>query len=806
MVALLVVVLSLVFTWQWVTREQAALQRAVDTSVMALGESLFTEFADTFADSGIEAMTDFQQRVEEIPDVESLEVVPLSASALALLADGGADRLDPIRPEAFESVTEDGITTLRVPLTIDGEPVLRVEVRFRAGLIDKPQAAARRAGIVNGVVVLLLGLVATWFVARSATSGVRQLTTEVRDSAERHLPQVLSAVRDGRPVTPAQLQPGEISVRGVAEVEALSSAFTTHRAAVAELAGELSARLVRSDTRFRIGFDRSPMGMALIGADGEVQRVNAALATLLGRDVDDLETASLPDLLHPDDADRMADVFRRLTTGALEGDVSEIRYLTAAGDEVWTMQGASVHFDADGQPLTIFLQMQDVTETKHAQESLRELAFHDSLTGLPNRVALERELQSALESGRPALAMLDLDRFKLVNDSLGHHAGDRLLQAVAERLDALVSPVGMLARLGGDEFVAVLRSVDARVDVELAATQLLAEMEAPFELDGRRFWVRCSIGLAMAEPEQTANDLLSNADAAVHHAKQRGRGGWALFDQSLQDNATERLGLEHDLRDALGTDQLLLHYQPIVCARTGRLVALEGLARWAHPTRGFVSPGSFVPIAEETGLITELGDRVLELGLADLARWSASCPDQASFHLSLNLSGRQLHDHDLVRRVGTLLDHHDIDPGRLVLEVTETTLLDDRAVDHLELLRQLGVRIAADDFGSGFTAIGQLARQPVDILKVDMSLVRDAVEGGKAAAILASVGSLGTALGVSVVAEGVEEWAQYDAAVAAGCDLIQGYLFGRPVSADVVTADVLPTDDLMARAAPEPTA
>lgn len=805
MVALLVVVLSMVFTWQWVQREEASLQRAVDTSVMALGESLFTEFADTFATRGLDAMTDFQRRVEDIPDVESLDIVPLSASALTLLADGGAARLDPLTPTSFQSVTRDGITTLQVPLEVDGEPVARVDVRFRSGLIEEPQAAARRAGIVNGVVVLLVGLIATWFVARSATSGVRQLTSEVRDSAERHLPEVLSAVRDGRPVTPAQLQPGEIAVRGVAEVEALSSAFTTHRAAVAELAGELSARLVRSDTRFRIGFDRSPTGMALIGPHGEVQRANAALATLLGRDLVDLESASLRDLLHPEDAERMHDLFRRLTAGELDGDVSEIRYRTAAGDEVWTIQGASVHFDADGQPLTTFLQVQDVTETKRAQESLQVLAFRDALTGLPNRVALERELTAALASGRPALAMLDLDRFKLVNDSLGHHAGDRLLRAVAERLDTLVPPDGLLARLGGDEFVAVLPSVDSDVDVELAATQLLAGMEAPFELDGRRFWVRCSIGLAVAEPGQTANDLLSSADAAVYHAKRRGRGGWARFDQSLQDNATERLDLEHDLRDALGTDQLQLHYQPIVDAHTGRLVALEGLARWQHPTLGLVSPGAFVPVAEETGLITQLGDRVLELGMADLARWAATCPEQA-FHLSLNLSGRQLHDRDLVRRVGELLEQHEVDPSRLVLEVTETTLLDDRAVGHLELLRQLGVRIAADDFGSGFTAIGQLARQPVDMLKVDMSLVRDAAEGGMAAAILASVGSLGTALGVAVVAEGVEEWAQYDAAVAAGCDLIQGYLFGRPVPASTITSDVLSTEDLMAGAAREPSA
>lgn len=800
MVALLVVVLSVVFTWQWVSREEAALERAVDTTVSALGDSLFEEFTEALETGGIDAVQGFQARVEEIPDVESLDIVPLSPAALALASSEGLDSLDPITSDTFESVTNGGVTTLMVPLTVDGEAVARVDVTFRDGLVSEPAAAARRSGVTNGLGVLLLGLVATMFVARSASSGVRTLTAEVRDYAERHLPEVLSTVRDGRPVTPAQLEAGQFEVRGVREVEALSSAFSSHRAAVAELAGELSARLIRSDTRFRVGFETSPIGMALVGPDRTVQRTNAALAALLGRDKADLESRNLLDLLHPDDVLRVDGVVEQLTSGATHSDLSEVRYQTASGEAVWTAQGASVIVDDDGSPLTVFLQVQDVSETKRAQESLQDLAFHDALTGLPNRVALEQTLHDALAHGRPALAMLDLDRFKLVNDSLGHHAGDQLLREVAERLSACVGPDGTLARLGGDEFVAILPTVDADVDAELAAERLLAGLDAPFELEGRRFWVRGSIGLALAEPGQSANDLLANADAAVYSAKQRGRGRWVRFDQSLQDDATERLALEHDLRDAIGTDQLLLHYQPIVDARTGRLIGLEGLARWVHPTRGPVSPGAFIPVAEETGLIGELGDQVLDMGLADLARWSSSRPDRNDFRLSLNLSGRQLHDRDLVRRVGQLLATHGVDPGRLVLEVTETTLLDDDAVGQIERLRRLGLQIAADDFGSGFTAIGRLARQPVDLLKVDMSLVRDAAVGGKAAAILASVGSLGRALGVHVVAEGVEEPAQYDAAVAAGCDLIQGYLFGRPVSAEEVADVVLPARDLLTEA------
>jgi len=422
-------------------------------------------------------------------------------------------------------------------------------------------------------------------------------------------------------------------------------------------------------------------------------------------------------------------------------------------------------------------------ENARLYAQIRHQAFHDHLTGLPNRALLGDRIEHALARGRrgnPLVALLfvDVDDFKVVNDSFGHEAGDQVLVTVATRLQRLVRPGDTVARLSGDEFGILLEDLQAAADAEATAGRLVEAFAQPIEVGGRTVAVAVSVGVAAGTAATTsANDLIRNADFAMYRAKSLGKSRHRLYDASEREAADDGARLRSELRQAVALGELRLHYQPIVDLASGEIRSFEALVRWEHPRRGLLSPAHFVPLAEEIGTISDIGDWVLETGCDQLAVWQRLKP---TLNLAVNLSGAQLHGDDLVPRVAEVLRRTRITPNSLTLEVTETMLVaDPGAAGTLEALKRLGVRLAIDDFGTGYASISYLRRFAVDILKIDREFTDD-VETADGLALLGGIAQLGLSLGLTIVAEGIERPNQLARIAATGCNLGQGYLFARP--------------------------
>ena len=414
-------------------------------------------------------------------------------------------------------------------------------------------------------------------------------------------------------------------------------------------------------------------------------------------------------------------------------------------------------------------------------------ATHDALTGLPNRTLVIDRLTHALARARRrpgALAVLfvDLDRFKVVNDSLGHSVGDEVLIQIAQRLRDAVRPGDTVARLAGDEFVVVCEDVAGEADVLLLADRVALAVAAPIPLYGRDAIITASIGIALASPDTRAEDLLRDADVAMYGAKERGRARLEIFDQAMRTRMLERLEIEHALRRALAHNEFVLHYQPTVSLRTGRTVSVEALLRWPDPERGLVMPDEFIPVAEENGLIVPLGRWALEEACRQLASWRAQYPECADLQVSVNLSARQFADPDLVPSVAAALCEAGLPPSRLWLEITESVLMDEAeaTIETLKALRALGVHLSIDDFGTGYSSLSYLKRFPVDVLKIDRSFVDGLGADPEDEAIVTAVVRLAHALDLQVVAEGVETAAQLAELRRLGCNAVQGYYFAHP--------------------------
>jgi diguanylate cyclase (GGDEF)-like protein len=424
---------------------------------------------------------------------------------------------------------------------------------------------------------------------------------------------------------------------------------------------------------------------------------------------------------------------------------------------------------------------QERAALQQAQESaatIRHQAQHDALTGLPNRVLFAERVDLAMQAGGDqAVLFIDLDDFKVVNDSLGHAAGDELLVAVARRLQASVRESDLAARLGGDEFAVLVQEGG----VPLASTiaeRIIAALRQPVAAGGMPILIQASVGIAAVSEWRDTAELLRNADVAMYVAKEQGKGQFRVFEAAMHDRVRDRVGLEVELRRALEHGELVLAYQPLVSLADEAVVGVEALVRWQHPTRGLLSPGFFLPVAEETGLILPLGGWVLREACRQGREWVSSCAGRP-FRISVNLSGRQLHDPDLVDQVVEALDESGLDPGALVIEITESTILRDHqaVAAKLQVLRGFGVGVALDDFGTGYSSLSHLQHLPVDQIKVDRSFVSGHDE------VVAAVLQLGRTLRLETVAEGVETRGQAERLRALGCQLAQGYHFGRPLDA-----------------------
>jgi diguanylate cyclase (GGDEF)-like protein/PAS domain S-box-containing protein len=425
----------------------------------------------------------------------------------------------------------------------------------------------------------------------------------------------------------------------------------------------------------------------------------------------------------------------------------------------------------------------DITELKRAQTLLFDAAHHDRLTGLPNRLSLEQRLEETIAAARAddrrfGVLFLDLDRFKTINDTLGHNAGDEVLREVANRIQGAIRGGDVVARPGGDEFIVLLPRIGQANEIQQVAQRVLRALAVPVIARGSQLYVTASIGAAVfpAHGDQ-AEALIAHADAAMYRAKGMGGNRYALFDESMETVAVDRLALEHDLRHAVDAGELELRFQPVVQLSTNQIVGCEALVRWRHPVRGLIMPERFIGIAEETGSIVAIDRWVLREACSMAARMRQSVPE---FRVAINMSSRDLREPDLPDVVAAALEDYDLPARALTVEITETVALDDSVLPVLRRLYALGVNIALDDFGIGYSSLSYLKRLPISVLKIDRSFVRDIASNAYDQAIVASIVAIARALDFQVIAEGIEIDAQTERLRKLGCDVAQGYRFGKP--------------------------
>lgn len=532
--------------------------------------------------------------------------------------------------------------------------------------------------------------------------------------------------------------------------------------------------------------DEAGEGVVVTDAEERIVLINPAFASLTGFDSAELleRQATATELVDLDSKPLAAMRHQVLTQGAWAGETTH-RRKDGSKFPCW-LNITSVEDDA-GQLVNFVVIVSDITILKESQHRLEQLANFDTLTGLPNRRLFHDRLKHALERaarGQRKLGLLfvDLDDFKTVNDTLGHDAGDLLLQEVAARLKECVRGQDTVCRLGGDEFTVIMEDLNLAEDAALVAQRIVDALAEPFSLTGQTAVATASVGIGLFPDDgRDASTLLRHTDLAMYRAKELGKSGYHLFSHTLSGRTSDRLRLERELRNAIEEHQLFLVYQPKVNLRTGRTVGFEALVRWNHPERGTVSPAEFIPLAETTGLVVPLGEWVLRRVCSDLRAWSHAGIED--FSVSVNVSPRQFMRGDVVEVVARALREHDIEPRRLELELTESAMLGDLEVAEATVmqLKALGISISLDDFGTGYSSLTLLKRLAVDSLKIDRSFTRDVPGDAATVAIVSAILMMARALKMPVVAEGVETTAQLQMLKQHGCDLAQGYLFSRPV-------------------------
>lgn len=558
---------------------------------------------------------------------------------------------------------------------------------------------------------------------------------------------------------------------------------TEHRYMVRQLAD--------SEERFGTVFDETPVSMAIVDGDLGFVRVNEALCAMLGYTEDELLHRTMADVTPPEDVRRERELTRRMLAGETTGYELEKWYLTKRGTAICGHLTAAVLTSPEGHASRFVAIVEDIGKEKEAQTLLTHLALHDGLTGLANRaLAIDRLRLAQTRADRSesflALLSLDLDGFERINESFGHGTADALLVETARRLESALRPVDSVARVGGDEFLVCCENLGSDDDAAQAAVVAIAEristaISCPLKTEAGVTRVTASIGIALVKgSRQPAEVVLRHADAAMYRAKQRGRARYELFDEPMRAQAVERMEAVAELRAALERDELVVHYQPIVDLRDGRITGAEALVRWEHPTGGLLLPGAFLPLAEDSGLIVAIGNWVLRQACTDLASWRRTL--HQDLVVAVNASGRQLGGDALAPYVTEILAETGLDPGALNIELTEGVLIDASGATLAELqeLRALGVHLSLDDFGTGYASLTYLQRLPVDFVKVDRSFVGGLGVSSDDAAIVDAVVRLARSLGLQVIAEGIETAEQHDALRTMDCRFGQGWHLGHP--------------------------
>ena len=544
--------------------------------------------------------------------------------------------------------------------------------------------------------------------------------------------------------------------------------------------------LARSEQVFRSLAETAGTSIYIL-RDGELAYANPAFERLSCMPLSELVDMDMLELVHPDDRELYSQRLTELLSDEGKGRSVDFRLCDRGGACHWLEETASV-IDHDGNAAVLGIAV-DVTTRKAAEDKLAHQAFHDALTGLPNRVLFMERLDTALRRCRRhtgdnySVLFVDLDRFKLINDSLGHHVGDLLLKGIGRRLARALRACDTVARFGGDEFVVLLEGLGQAREANTVIGRIQAELARPFDLDGNEVFVTASIGVVLGgEDYSCADDVIRDSDIAMYRAKNQGRACYEVFDSGMHRQAVKLLQMESDLRRALDRHEFRVYYQPIMSLSQGRLSSLEALVRWEHPAKGLVLPSEFIPMAEETGLIVPIGELVMSEACRQMAIWQNTVPGLAGLPIAVNLSARQLQHDDLVEQVRDILSDTGLDPQCLRLEITESVVMADagRALGILERLRSLGVRVAVDDFGTGYSSLSYLHQLPIDTLKVDKSFV--ARMGKDKSEIVRTVINLARTLNLEVVAEGVETVMQADELATLECHHAQGFHYAKPMA------------------------
>ena len=555
---------------------------------------------------------------------------------------------------------------------------------------------------------------------------------------------------------------------------------------------DITGRLA-AETNLRLAetvFQETPMGIIITDANANILRVNRAFTEITGYAAEEV-LGKNPRLMR---SGRHDEAFYQnmwaslLQTGCWEGEIWNRR---KSGDVYPQWETIAAVRNNEGKITHFIASFTDITEKKLSEAHVYRLAHYDALTNLPNRSLLMDRLSQAIaqakrRSAKVAVLFFDLDNFKLINDTMGHATGDLLLQLLAGKLKSCVREEDTVARIGGDEFVAVLTGIASEQDAMMAARKILAIAHEPLLLEGRQMEVAFSLGISLFPDDGADADvLLKHADIALYQAKQAGKGRYQFFIQDMTRKLEERQRLETELKQAIEAGQFMLHYQPQVALSSGKIVGVEALIRWTHPKMGMVPPFKFIPVAEETGLIVPLGQWVLEEACRQLHAWR-----QQGIHvrMSINISPRQLRDRSLLRLLSDVLDSTDMEPAMLELELTESCLMDDpeSGVKLTQDIKNMGIHLAMDDFGTGYSSLSYLKRFAMDTLKIDQVFVRGLPDDEQDAAIASTIIAMARNLGMQVLAEGVEHQAQLEFLKSKGCDIVQGYLFSKPVPAGMV--------------------
>jgi diguanylate cyclase (GGDEF)-like protein/PAS domain S-box-containing protein len=546
--------------------------------------------------------------------------------------------------------------------------------------------------------------------------------------------------------------------------------------------------------RFRGAFEGGVTGMALLRPDGRYTSVNRALCGMVGYSREVLLERDFQSITHPADLAASVELHRALLSGALESYETEQRYLHRDGREVWVHLGVTAVRDDDGTVSHLICQAHDITTRRRFEEELTHKALHDHLTGLANRALFLDRLRHALvglrrRSGEMAILFVDLDRFKLVNDGLGHTAGDKVIREAARRLSAASRAEDTVARFGGDEFTILCENAGEHEAI-MIAQRVLAVFARPFIHEGHEFHLRASVGVRVNDlASADADSLLRDADIALYAAKQHGGGRFELFDPDAPQRTTNVLATEQAVRLALRHGELCLHYQPEIDLATKRIIGVEALVRWQHPERGLVPPAEFIPVAEESELIVAMGEWILREACAQLATWRRTGAVRDDVRVAVNVSGRQLSDPELPRIVDAALTAAALEPHALCLEITESAIIRDPelALANLRAIKRQGVLIALDDFGVGFSSLSQIRDlPPVDVIKVDRSFTAGLGSSESDGAVVAAVLNLARSLGLTAVAEGVETGDQLELLKGLGCSVGQGFYLSRPQAPDAI--------------------